>query len=469
MDNAYIQKLVQIRPSHRQLSWQENEMTAFLHYGMNTYTNREWGDGSESPQWFNPTALDTDQWCESLKAASVKALILTAKHHDGFCLWDTKKTNHSVMHSPFGKDVARLLSNSCAKYGLKLGFYLSPWDRNQSCYGEGEPYDDFFCAQLEELLTGYGPLYSLWFDGANGEGPSGRRQQYDWERYYALIRKHQPDACISVCGPDVRWCGNEAGQWRASEWSVVPAAMRDNEKIQSASQQADDTAFRARRIQSGDEDLGSRKALLDAGELCWYPCEVNVSIRPGWFFHPEENCSIKPLQELQNIYEHSAGGNGVLLLNVPPSPEGLIHEADAMRLAELGNWIRESFGQNLAELAKVHSSQPCGAHGAHNALGPDAAYWMPEAPIGAASLFLQFPKELEISRVVLREYIALSQRIEGFSVYGDMGGKQTLLYEGTTIGNRKICSFQKACLHGLEIRITDYRVCPTLSFIGAYA
>ena len=241
--NSFVEKLVSIVPSEKQLNWQKLEFTAFLHYGMNTFTGREWGEGTEDVSLFNPKSIDTDNWCESLLKAGIKACIVTAKHHDGFCMWDTKKTDHCVMNSPCSKDIVAQLSKSCKKYGLKLGIYLSPWDRHEKTYGFGKPYNDYFCAQLTELLSNYGDIYTVWFDGACGEGTNGHKQMYDWNRYYELINRLQPQAVISICGPDVRWCGNEAGDCRPSEWSVVPATLVDNEKIQEASQRQDDGAF----------------------------------------------------------------------------------------------------------------------------------------------------------------------------------------------------------------------------------
>ncbi len=215
-NREWLNRLVQVRPSKRQLEWQQLEFTAFFHYGINSFTDKEWGDGTENISIFHPTAMNTDQWCEALVDAEIKACIITAKHHDGFCLWDTKYTKHSVMYTPFGRDIVAELAASCKKYGLKLGVYVSPWDRHEKTYGQGKAYDDYFCNQLQELLTNYGELYTVWFDGACGEGANGKRQEYDWERYYTLIRQLQPNAVISISGPDVRWCGNEAGDCRES-------------------------------------------------------------------------------------------------------------------------------------------------------------------------------------------------------------------------------------------------------------
>ena len=294
-------RLIQIVPSERQLKLQQMEFYAFVHFTVNTFTDREWGDCR-----FNPARLDAQQWVEAIKAAGMKGLILTCKHHDGFCLWPSRYTGHTVAASPFrdGRgDVVGEVADACRKGGIAFGVYLSPWDRNQPLYGTGKPYDDYFIAQLTELLTQYGDVCSVWFDGACGEGPNGKKQHYDWERYYETIRTLQPGACIHICGPDVRWCGNEAGDTRPSEWSVVPRRAASTEKTASLSQQADDAAFRQRPISAGDHDLGSRALLADEPDLIWYPAEVDTSIRPGWFWHESENDQVRPLEQLIDIYE----------------------------------------------------------------------------------------------------------------------------------------------------------------------
>ena len=335
MERKEVLRLQGVRPSGRQLRQQEMEFYGFIHFSINTFTGREWGDGTEDPALFAPPDLDCGQWARAMKAAGMKGIILTCKHHDGFCLWPTRTTKHSVASSPFrdGKgDVVREMAEACREEGLAFGVYLSPWDRNAPCYGEGKAYDDFFIAQLTELLTGYGEIFCVWLDGACGEGKNGRRQVYDWERYYETVRRLQPGACISVCGPDIRWCGNEAGQTRPEEWSVVPARLKDAEKIMDDSQKEDSAAFRERPIRSSDEDLGSCSRLAGETDLIWYPAEVDVSIRPGWFYHREEDGRVKSLKQLICIYETSVGGNAMLLLNVPPGPSGKISPADVERV-----------------------------------------------------------------------------------------------------------------------------------------
>lgn len=438
-DLQFDARSVLVTPSRRQLAWQETEFYAFIHFSVNTFTNREWGDGTEPPSCFAPARLDAAQWARCIRDAGMKGAILTCKHHDGFCLWPSRYTDYTVANSSCPRDVVGEFSDACRRYGLKFGVYLSPWDRHSALYGTGKPYDDYFVNQLRELLTDYGPVFSVWLDGACGEGPCGKRQAYDWERYYAAVRELQPDACISVCGPDVRWCGNEAGHTRKSEWSVVPRRTRDTEKIREKSQAEDSAEFRQRTISAGDEDLGSRDIVRDEPDLVWYPAEVNTSIRPGWFYHPEEDGQVKSLEELIRIYESSVGGNAAFLLNIPPTPEGLIHENDAARLRELGTYLRETYRRNLAEEAQVTR-------------GPD-------------TVRLLWPEPVKASRIVLMEDITQSQRVEAFAVF-DGGG--TEIYSGTVIGYKKIVPLENCVTDRLTIRILSSRMEPRLKFTGVY-
>ena len=436
------QELIKIVPSKRQLKYQETEFYAFFHFGMNTYTNREWGDGTEDPGIFNPQEFDAGQWVSAVKAAGMKGVILTCKHHDGFCLWPTKYTQHSVASSPWkdgAGDVVREVSDACRRYGLKFGIYLSPWDRNQPCYGSGKEYDDYYIAQLTELLTGYGEIFSVWLDGACGEGPNGKKQVYDWERYYACVRKYQPDACICVCGPDIRWCGNEAGDVRKSEWSVVPARSALAESVQDCRQQSDDEEFRQRKITSDMEDLGSRAVLEGEHALIWYPAEVNTSIRPGWFYHSEEDDQVKSLEELVHIYLGSVGGNATFLLNIPPMPNGLLHENDVERLKELGEWQKGSFSRNLLE----ESHRP-------------------------VELVFALDEAEDAGYLVLKEEIRYSQRVEAFEVFVRDQGEWEKVYTGTVIGYKKIIPIFKENVREIRIVLNDYRVLPQISFVGVY-
>ncbi len=469
-------ELVKIVPTKRQLMHQQMEFYAFVHFTVNTFTGKEWGEGNESPEIFNPVDFDADQWAEAVKAAGMTGLILTCKHHDGFCLWPSKYTKHSVAYSPFknGKgDIVGEVAKACQKAGIAFGVYLSPWDRNNALYGKGKEYDDFFVHQLEELLTQYGEIFAVWFDGACGEGPNGKKQYYDWDRYYETIRRLQPDANISVCGPDVRWCGNEAGHTRTSEWSVVPKRTADTEKIAEASQHADDTEFRERKISASDEDLGSREVLKDEKEFIWYPAEVNTSIRPGWFYHEFEDDKVKSFDELIYVYEHSVGGNATFLLNIPPSPKGLLHQNDVARLRQLGDYLRLEYSDNkISEKwgVTVYADHCEEGHGPESVKTDDyGTFFKTEDGQRECTLTFTWPEAIKAKHLVLKENILCSQRVESFEVIAaGNDGREEVIGQGTVIGYKKIISFDERSIKSLKVKITDSRVSPTLSFAGLY-
>lgn len=408
-------------PNEQQLKWQERSLTAFLHFGMNTFTDREWGDGTEDPMLFNPSDLDTDQWVKTLKDAGFEMVILTAKHHDGFCLWPTKTTKHSVASSPWrdGKgDVVADLRRSCDKYDMKLGLYLSPWDRNAACYGDSPRYNDMFVEQLTELLTNYGTVDEVWFDGACAEGPNGKRQEYDWLRFREVMRRLQPNAVLAITGDDVRWVGNEGGVGRATEWSVTPLTP-------SIFPEAD-SVNKALGVDEMSAEIGSRELIAKASRLYWWPSEVDVSIRPGWFYHDDQQP--KSLLQLAHIYLQSVGRNSVLLLNIPPDRRGLIAEADSVRLMELHNWLETSFGTDLSGRGPV-----------------------------------------EINTVSLTEDISKGQRVEQFDVVGYLDGEPSILASGTTIGKRRILTFPTARIDSVALRINETRAKPYATVEGIYA
>jgi alpha-L-fucosidase len=468
----FLVDAVLARPSPRQLAWQQMEFYAFVHFGMNTFTNQEWGNGTEDPLLFDPTDFDPRQWVAACKSAGMSGLILTCKHHDGFCLWPTKLTDHCVKHSLWknGKgDIVRDVADACRAGGIKFGVYLSPWDRHEACYGDSAAYNEFFVGQLEELLTSYGPTFCVWFDGACGEGPNGKRQVYDWDTYYATIRRLQPDAVISVCGPDTRWCGNEAGHCRKNEWSVVPEVLRDIEKIEEKSQKVDDGQF-SRRVTSADDDLGSREAIRHAGPLIWYPAEVNTSIRPGWFYHEADDSRVRSLAELLDVYYQSVGGNATFLLNIPPDTRGKFHENDTVRLAELGAALRVALGKNLALSAMITATDSSDkAHQPQNALSNDpSTFWRPSDGTERAELTLLFPEEQTVDKVMLMEHIASGQRIESFSLAREDDGRWAPFFAGEIVGYKRICRFRQIRTKAIMIRIEAARGFPTLAFVGAY-
>lgn len=466
--------LVKCCPAPRQIAIQTMEFYAFAHFSINTFTDREWGDGGEDPKLFCPEQLNTDQWVETLRAAEIKGLILTCKHHDGFCLWPSAYTEHSVKNSPFreGKgDVVREVAEACMRGGLKFGVYLSPWDRNSPVYGQGKAYDDYFCCQLTELLTQYGEIFTVWFDGACGEGPNGRIQQYDWDRYYALIRELQPQACISICGPDVRWCGNETGDTRQSEWSVLPTGFLGPDEVAEQSQKQDDASFRLKTIDPTNRDLGSRSFLQGAQGYRWYPCETDVSIRPGWFYHETEDGYVRSADQLLDLWYRTVGGNSTLLLNIPPDRRGLLHENDVMQLTELGNRLRQIFSHNLAENATFASDHDDGYHTAE-ALRFDnyESYYKPFDGENAVSITVKLKTAADVTHIVLKEHIPLSQRVERYVIsVRCVDGTWLIAATGTTIGYKKVERFPKVLTDTIRIDIEDSRVCPIMSFVGIYS
>ena len=455
------QRLVGCVPSQRQLRHQQMEFYAFVHFTVNTFTDKEWGDGTESEAVFDPKKLDADQWAAAAKAAGMTGLILTAKHHDGFCLWPSAYTEHSVKNSPFrgGKgDVVKEAAEACKRAGLRFGVYLSPWDRNCPLYGQGKPYDDYYCAQLTELLTNYGDLFCVWFDGACGEGPNGKKQAYDWDRYYATVRKLQPEACISICGPDVRWCGNEAGVTRACEWSVIPEQFRLTGGEPPAGE-----------LSATSADLGSRALLARAPALEWAPAEVDTSIRPGWFWHKNENKKVKTVRQLTDLYLRTVGGNCTLLLNIPPDTDGLFSPTDVQRLEQLGKTVREIFAVDLARDAAFSASADDGVHTADN-LKQDTydTYFKTEDGVNTVTVTVTLPEPRKAHIVEIKEDIRFSQRVERFAVEYRCGKGWKRVYEGTTVGYKKYARFRPVVTDALRIVILDSRVCPVLSHVGVY-
>ncbi|HZJ78191.1 MAG TPA: alpha-L-fucosidase [Clostridia bacterium] len=457
-----VQTAVGIVPSERQLKWQELEFYAFIHFGMNTFTNSELGNGGESPKLFNPSKLNAEQWVKIIKAAGMRGLILTAKHHDGFCLWPSEYTEHSVKNSQWrdgNGDLVMEVSQACKNHGIKFGIYLSPWDKHEPSYGEGEAYNEFYKNQLKELLTNYGELFCVWIDGACGKD-EGRKQQYDWQGYFEIIRQLQPEAVISICGPDVRWCGNEVGVCRKSEWSVVPSSLYP---------------FKSNEKEKGNImmlDLGSRKALGKAKEkeLVWYPAEVNVSIRKGWFYHKSEDITLKPLSKLMEIYYNSVGANANMLLNVPPNDDGLIPDRDAETLISMGAQLEFDFNENLAEDSEMTGSGCLDNEHCPQMVLTDSLddYWHSGNNPDNPWIILDMGDDYDIDKVVLREHIRTGQQIEKFSLYGEIGGKWKNLFKGTVIGGKRICRFKEVRVQRIKLVIEQTRCFATISSFEAY-
>lgn len=429
-----------IVPSSKQLAWQKMEFTAFLHFGINTFTDNEWGNGTDSPALFNPTELDCEQWVRTLKEAGFKMAILTAKHHDGFCLWQTATTEYSVKNSPWrgGKgDVVRELSEACKKYGLKFGVYLSPWDRNAPSYGDSPAYNRLFIAQLSELLTLYGRVDEVWFDGACAEGKNGKRQVYDWEAILNTIHTLQPDAVTAIMGDDIRWVGNEGGRGRETEWSVTPFTPMSYPHSQESNLELG--------IGEMSKDLGSRELIARAKQLYWYPSEVDVSIRPGWFYHAWQDNQVRSLANLVDIYFSSVGCNSVLLLNIPPDRRGLIHEIDAERLQEFADYINKMY--------------------AHNYITNNPRAWQSEE---GESREFKVESGAVVNTLLLAEDISQGQRVESFTVEALINNRWHYLTEGTTIGYKRLLHFSDCIPSKIRVTITATRATAHLSNIGAY-
>ncbi len=422
-------------PSERHLAWHDMEYYAFVHFNMNTFTDMEWGLGGESPKMFNPSELDVRQWAKVAKDAGMKGIIITAKHHDGFCLWPTKTTEHSVKNSPWkdGKgDLIKELSEACEEFGLKFGVYLSPWDRNDADYGKPE-YVASYHEQLRELLTNYGEVFEVWFDGANGgtgyygganeERKIDNKTYYQWDKVTEIVRELQPNAVIfSDGGPDIRWVGTEEGFANETNWSI----MRRDEIYPGWP--------RYKELRSGHQD-GTH----------WLPAEVNTSIRPGWYYHPREDHQVKSLPRLVQTFYESIGRNGNFLLNLPVDDRGLVHETDVKQLMALKKQIDKDFSNELAQGLQVTATEVRGDDSAFDASnvndGDDETYWATSDGVETASLTFEFDKPTEVNRILLQEYIPLGQRIIKFSVEAEVNGEWQTIDEQTTVGNKRILRF----------------------------
>ena len=450
-------------PEPKQVEWQQMETYAFIHFGLNTFNDREWGYGDTDPKTFNPTNLDCEQWAQTLVKAGMKGVILTAKHHDGFCLWPFEGTDYSVKNSPWKNgqgNVVKELSEACKKYGLKFAVYLSPWDRHQANYGTPE-YLPYFYAQLHDLLTNYGPVFEVWFDGANGgDGWYGgakdirtidRKNYYNYPRIYEMLDSIQPQAIIfSDGGPGCRWVGNEKGFAGATNWSFL----------------------RKGEVHPGyDKSYELQYGHPDGNQ--WVPAECDVSIRPGWFYHPEEDDRVKSPDQLVDLYYRSVGHNATLLLNFPVDRRGLIHPVDSANAVRFHEMIQQQLKTNLVAGMTPKVSNERGGDFVASALTDDNfdTYWATEDGVTIADIEFSFDTPTRMNRMMLQEYIPLGQRVKAFVVeYLD---KDTWLpvklnEETTTIGYKRLLRFETVETKGIRIRITDARGPLCLSNVGVY-
>ena len=451
-------------PSERQLAWHELEQYAFIHFTTNTFTGKEWGYGDEKADIFNPSEINTDQWAQTIKDAGLKGIVLTCKHHDGFCLWPSAYTDHSVKSSKWkgGKgDVVKEVHESCNKYGLKFGVYLSPWDRHYAGYGTPS-YIEYYRNQLRELFTDYGPVFEMWFDGANGGngfygGANEKRSidratYYDWPTTIKMVQEMEPDIVFfSDAGPDIRWCGNEKGYVGATNWSLL----------------SPDTIYAGKpRI----------NALLNQGSEdgnTWLPAEVDVSIRPGWFYHSKEDSLVKTPEELFEIYLNSVGRGANLILNIPPDQRGLLHENDVKSLQGWKKLIDEAFATNLALGCKATADTYRGntaQFAASNLVDKNReTCWATDDEILGGSIELDFGKTQLVKYVLLQEYIRLGQRVRKFSIDAWTDNSWRQVAQATTIGNKRIIRLEQPVeTQKIKINIEDSRACPVISNVAIY-
>ncbi|MBB4080988.1 alpha-L-fucosidase [Lewinella aquimaris] len=452
-------------PSQAQLDWHEMETNAFIHFTTNTFTNLEWGYGDESPAIFNPTDLDVDQWMETLQETGFKGVILTSKHHDGFTLWPSEYTDHSVKQSPWEDgqgDIVKLVEESARSHGMKFGAYLSPWDRNRADYGDST-YVTYYRHQLREIFENYGPIFEMWLDGANGgDGHYGGADEtrridgehyYDWPTTINMVRELQPEPytiVFSDAGPDIRWVGNERGVAGETNWNTIDP----------------DTLYAGK---AGITDLlntGTR------GADTWIPAEVDVSIRPGWFYHAEEDSLVKTPEQLFEIYLTSVGRGSVLLLNIPPDRRGRIHENDVASLRAWRRMIDSTFAEDLAAGAEATGDAFRGMHEEYapgQALDDDSeTYWATDDGATSGSLTLTLAEPVEIGYVMLQEPIKLGQRVAGFRVLAEVDGEIQEIGNGTTIGYKRILPVERVTTDKLTIEITDALAAPLLSKVAVY-
>ena len=444
----FLKIAANVKPDHTQLErLRETPFYAFVHFSPNTYTNLEWGDGTEDPAIFNPTELDCEQWVKAIKSAGMKGLILTAKHHDGFCLWQTKYTEHSMKNSPYknGKgDIVKECADACRKHGIKFGFYLSPWDRNSSLYGTDE-YNDYYVNQLTELLTNYGEIFHVWFDNACGEGPNGKKQIYDFDRYLKTIRKYQPNATFFNDKGGMRWCGNESGTAPHAQWCVVPYELCSIAEHKTEVEPLMEGSLDG--IMNSDTTLGSIANIMYSKALTFCPAETDMSIRPGWFYH--ENEEPHSLDRLFNTYLRTVGGNSTFNLNIPPMPNGKFNEKDVERLKELGEKINNELGKNLAEDAEIIENKK-----------PDSYQ---------TEFIVKLKNKQPLKYIELAETIAEGQKVESFKIHSKNDDNLWNFEEhGTTIGSRKIVVLEDVETSALKIQITSARDVVKLDWVRVY-
>ena len=461
MKKEYWHEAVQVTPSPRQIQWQQTQFYGLVHFGMNTFTDSEWGSGGESPELYAPEKLSVHQWVRVAKNAGMKGLVLCVKHYDGFCLWPTEQTDHSVASSPCPTDIVGDMARFCAEEGLKFGIRIALWDRHDLRYGTGEKYNAFLLAQLRELLTNYGELFGVWLDETCGEGRNGRQQEIDMPSLFSLIRTLQPNAVIGGCGSDVRFSGNYVGFCRKAEWSAVPYYYAPYER------RADDIAP-PRKYSTVDLEPASDKHLKKSHRLIWYPAEVTMPMRKGWFYHESEKYETKQLSKLIDLWYAAVGGNACLMLGICPDRTGRICEQDMQTLLSIGAQLAIDFGEDLAQESAMAASGSAAGHGPENVLLADASYWQSDTA-DKPWIEIDLLDDYDINKLVLREAVAsCGQRVEQDTVYGEIGGKWQRLAAGGVIGFQSICRFDEVRVQRMRVVFDKTRGFASLQALEAY-
>lgn len=452
----------EVKPSQRQLSWQKTEFYGLINFGLATVLNREWTDGTVSALNFAPEEFSAEEWVTFFKDAGFKGMVLNVKHHDGFCLWYSEHTKYTVASATDWeteeRDIVKMLSEECCRQGLKFGIAISPLDRHSKYYGRGEEYNEFFKKLLREVLTKYGEIFYVRFDGASEpSSKNGEIQEYDWQGYFDVVRECQPNAVIALVGPDVRWYGNEWGVIRENEWSVVP----ERYSIYNAINESEDTSRKARRkTEKYELDIGSRKAIKKDEKFIWYPCEVSVSIRDRWFYHKDDEYTVKTKDRLEKLYLSSVGANCALLLGVPPMKNGKFAEMDTQILKAFGYDLKVRYSYIVSQIGKIEASSCLSPkYSADNLFDKDEdKTWRPAADDAEPELIITLSEKDMFDRIIMMEHIENGQHVEEYEFYIDEGnGKFKKVGKGGVVGYKRIHKIAPVEVTRVKIKFTSYR------------
>ncbi len=460
-------------PTERQIQWQKTEFYGFINYGLPTFTNTEWTNGEIGPQNFVPDEFDAAEWVQLFKDAGFKGMVLNVKHHDGFCLWCSESTMYSVKNAlnwdVENRDIVAALAEECKKEGLKFGISISPLDRNSSLFGSGEAYNNYFKSLLREVLSNYGEIFYVRFDGANEPAKDGKIQEYDWIGYYDVVRECQPGAVIALVGPDVRWYGNEWGVIRPNEWSVVPERYSIYSAFERSKQPQKKRLFK--REKDYELDIGSRKAIKKDNSFIWYPCEVCLSIRDRWFYHKEDEYTAKTKDKLQKLYLETVGANCAFMLGVPPTKTGKFSEMDSQILRAFGVELKRSYKYKVSQIGTVEvssqlSDEFCGA----NLLDEDEnKTWKPAKGDEKPEITITLSQKDMFDKLQIQEHIASGQHIESYEIYLDKGdGKFEKAATGGVVGYKRIHKITPVEVIRVKLKITSFRGALELESVTMY-